>query len=220
MIDFNSISKIGTTFKNVSADELIGKLNILKLQDDRKKLLFDILVCQRKLDFFTLDIQLYALKYLFPNDYESVKTNPHSYFEPDLYEYDLAKNGQNIIKHGISFSEVVSYSTQFGTLMVPCPDENDGTRIVIFSDLSPGEYGNKLSLPLASMVGEKRLYTLSIVQQLNGKFRFISSRVMSRTKFPKTIKNAYKNIYANDPEEKRAFVEQSVEILKQHLFPK
>ncbi|MDD5274947.1 MAG: BrnT family toxin [Methylovulum sp.] len=220
MID-NSFIKIRAIFKNVSADELMGKLNVLEVQDDREKLLFDILVCKRKLDFFlTLDIQLYVLKDLFPNDYESVKINRHPCSECDLYEYDPPKNGKNIIKHGISFDEVVSYSTQFGTLVVPCPDENDGTRIVIFSDLSPGEYGNKLSLPLASMVGEKRLYTLSIVQQRDGKFRFISSRVMSRTKFSKTIKNAYKNIYANDPEKKKAFVERSVELLKQHLFRK
>ncbi|MCG8393131.1 MAG: BrnT family toxin [Pseudomonadales bacterium] len=206
-------------FQNTSEEELLEKIDVLNLSEDRKGVLLEILTGKKHLDYFIKrDVQLYALKKLFPEQYEQLLSNGKLDFKCDLYEYDPAKNGQNIIQHGISFGEVVSYSNRFGTLIVPCPDDRDETRSVILSDLSPGKDGENLSLPLKGTSEQDEAYTLSVVQCSGLKFRFISSRVLSRKKYYKNMRNALKNIYDDDPDKKRGFVEDCVNILERRLF--
>ncbi len=91
---------------------------------------------------------------------------------------------------------------RFGTVIVPCPDNSDGARCVVFSDLDPGENGRNFSIPFDSIIGEAEVYTLSVAQQRDLKFRFISSRIMSRKNCAKTMRQSFKNIYNDDPEAK------------------
>lgn len=197
------------------------KLELLKLPIDREEALLNILHGNKNIDYFDkLDMQLYVWKKLFPEVSNDLFIREHLYSKGDTLEYDPAKNGQNIIKHGISFGEVVSYSSRFGTLSVPCPDENDDTRYVFFSDLSPGLKGKNLSFPIESTICESEVYTLSVVTIIDLRPRFISSRIMSRKRFAKNMKNAFKGIYDDDPQKKSEFVSACVEILKRDLFKK
>lgn len=130
----------------------------------RAELLFEVIQNKTNVKFYLgVDIRRYALKCLFPDFYASLSLGDHIYSTSELYDYDPPKNGQNIIKHGLSFREVVSYSSQFGTLLVPCPDNNNGTRCVIFSDLDAGVDGKNLNLPMLGMTGQ--IYTISVAQQ-------------------------------------------------------
>ncbi|EGR2274336.1 BrnT family toxin [Vibrio parahaemolyticus] len=195
------------------------KLQLLGLPHDRLVELLQVLDGSKKIDYFhKLDIQLYVWKKLFPNVESGSFISEHIYSKGDSREYDPAKNGQNIIKHGISFGEVTSYSKRFGTLSVPCPDEDDETRYVIFSDLAPGLDGKNLCLPIPSTIQEPEVYTLSVVQIIDLKPRFISSRIMSRKKFAKNMKNAFKGIYDDEPIKKKDFVSECVRILRRDLF--
>lgn len=162
------------------------------------------------------DIERFALKYLLPEEYKSLALGDHCYSSNEIYEYDPQKNGQNIIKHGLSFGEVVSYSTKFGTLLVPCPDEQDGERVVILSDIVLKD--QKLSLPLDNIDFSAENYTLSIAQSRNGKFRFISSRLLSKNNYKENMDQAFRNIYKEDKESKNAFVDRCVEIIERDLI--
>ena len=162
------------------------------------------------------DIERFALKHLLPEEYKSLALGDHCYSSSEIYEYDPQKNGQNIIKHGLSFGEVVSYSTKFGTLLVPCPDEQDGERVVIFSDMVLED--QNLSLPLDNIDFSAENYTLSITQYRNGKFRFISSRLLSKNNYKENMDQAFRNIYKEDKESKNAFVDRCVEIIERDLI--
>jgi hypothetical protein len=205
--------------KNISEDDFTKKIKGQGLKPDRVDILFKIIKNQKQISHPDIlwDIQRYALKALFPDCYLSLNLGHHHRSQNSLYEYDPPKNGQNIIKHGISFGEVTSYSSQFGTLSVQCPDEEDGTRCVIFSDLNAGDVESNLSVPLLGINGE--VYTLSIAKLLDdSRLRFISSRLLSSENYPEKMKQAFKNVYSNDPERKKAFVNRCVEIIKRDLF--
>ncbi len=201
--------QLAEVISKLNQDELFKCLNDLKLPSDRKIILFNVLTNQHNLTFHeVLDIHLYVAKELFLSEFELHGIKEHLYSKSDLYEYDPAKNGQNLIKHGISFDEVVSYSNKFGTLSVACPDENDKERLILFSDISASRSGCKLSLPIEKVANEEEMYVMSVCQLKSLKFRFISSRVMSRKRYIKTLNNALKNIYLNEPEKKNALVER------------
>jgi len=166
-----------------------------------------------------IDVFLFLLQHLLPDEYQRLVVTEHIDSSFELYEFNPVKNGQNIVKHGVSFTEVVSYSKRFGTLLVPCSDEQDKERFVIFSDLSIDKNRRKLVFPLPKIEQQTQCYVISIVQiKEDGKFRFISSRVMSRKRHKKTLKNALKNIYNGQPEKKNDFLEECLKILDIDLF--
>ncbi|WP_132649448.1 BrnT family toxin [Rubrivivax gelatinosus] len=190
----------------------------LELSTDRAEVLVDVINGTKDVEHFVaLDIHLFCLKKIFPDQYFAVQAIEHAYSKSDLYEFDPPKNGQNIMKHGISFGEVVSFSKKFGTLMVPCPDITDAERLVVFSDLTI-DSGYRLALPLNSMDFTKEIYTLSIAQQRGGGFRFISSRTFGRESCREAMQQSFKGIYQNSPEKKSLFTARCCEILEQHLF--
>lgn len=203
--------------QNITNEDFQKSTKSQGLSRARAELMFEIIKGKKKVDFYLeVDIQRYALKCLLPDFYADLSLGNHIYSTSELYEYDPPKNGQNTIKHGLSFREVVSYSSQFGTLLVPCPDNNNGTRCVIFSDLDAGVDGENLELPLSDMTG--KIYTMSIAQHSSGKFRFISSRILSKNSYKKIMAHAFKNIYQDDPATKDAFVKRCIEIVEQNLF--
>ncbi len=203
---------------SIRDEELSIKLDCLQLEEGRKQTLIEILIGKVDIDFYNkLDIFLYAIKNLFRDEFESLGAGKHLYSSCELYEFDPSKNGQNLIKHGISFGEVVSYSSKFGALMVPCPDKNDLERVVIFSDLANLSDEHHLTLPLNPNV-QSNCYIISIVHIREMKFRFISSRVMSKIKYRKTLNNALKDIYPEDPEKKREFIDRCIVILNENLL--
>jgi hypothetical protein len=192
----------------------------LELSKDRAEALFDVINGTKDVEHFTaLDIHLFCLKKIFPAQYSKAQAQEieHAYSKSDLYEFDPPKNGQNVMKHGISFCEVVSFSKKFGTLMVPCPDKTDTERLVVFSDLTI-DSGYHLALPLNSMDFTKEIYTLSIVQQRGRGFRFISSRTFGRESYKKAMNQSFKGIYQNSPKKKNLLTIRCCEILEQNLF--
>lgn len=205
--------------RNIDSEEFDSKMKGHGLGLDRKDLLFRFV--RGEVDIHASirpDVERYALKCLAPEIYGSLPHEAHLYSSGDHYEYDPAKNGQNMVKHGIGFGEVVSYSRKFGRLMVPFHHERDGERWVLFSDLDAGPNGKNLDMPPASANG--MLYVLSVAQQREGKFRFISARIMSseRKKYRKTIVDAIKHVFPT-AEAKAAFIDRCCEIVENGLIP-
>ncbi|OQS37144.1 hypothetical protein B0T40_09490 [Chromobacterium haemolyticum] len=203
--------------QNLSEEEFEQKSKQQGLSKERMRLPFKILKRKVKIDYYLeVDIQRYALKYLFPETYAALSLGNHIYSTSDFYEYDPPKNGQNIIKHGISFHEVISSPNKFGTLMVQCPDNKDGTRCVIFSNMDSGINGENLDLPLSGITGV--IYIITVAQQVDSKYRFISSRILSQKSYPEIMERSFKNIYEDDPAKKDGFVKHCIEIIERDLF--
>lgn len=204
--------------KQLSKEDFENKISPLGLPKNRKDLLFKFIQGEIQVSYSCKpDIEEYAIKILTPDVYASLPHEGHPYSSGEFYEYDPPKNGQNIIKHGIGFGEVVSYSKLFGTLLVPCPDDRDGERCVIFSDLNLERDGDELELPPPGI--GKINYTISIVHNRNGKFRFISSRIMSsnKTKYRKTMAQIFGDIIPNDLA-RNDFIDRCVEIVETRLI--
>ncbi len=204
--------------QSLGREEFEKKIENQKLPKDRQDLLFKFIRGEIPVGYSCApDLEEYAIKSLMPEVYESLPHEAHPYSSCEIYDYDPPKNGQNIIKHGIGFGEVVSYSTKFGTLMVPCPNERDGERRVIFSDLNLKHGGAKLALPPAGI--RELNYTISIVHHRDSKFRFISSRLMSskREKYRKTMEQAFGEI-VSDEEARVGFIDRCMEIVETNLI--
>ncbi|EPN9976914.1 hypothetical protein ACT5BL_003530, partial [Vibrio cholerae] len=219
MVECEVFPKLEKKICELDDDELYSRLDELKLGDKRKSILFNVLRGKVPLGFHQkLDIYLYVIKNIFPSDFDDYKINSHSYSKGRI-EYDPAKNGQNLIKHGLSFNEVVSYSGEsFGVLNVRCPAD-EGKRIIMFSRLELLENDYKLDLPLNDSINNDISYVISVVQSTDSGFRFISSRCMSSKKYKKTLNNALKNIFVDDSLAKSKLVEECLEILEKYLFP-
>lgn len=204
--------------RRLRKEEFEEKIKPQGLPKDRQDILFKFIQGEIQVSYSCKpDIEEYALKRLMPEVYESLPHEGHSYSACELYEYDPPKNGQNIIKHGIGFGEVVRYSRQFGTLLVPCPNDKDGERCVIFSDLNMERVGDELELPPPGI--RELSYTISITHHRNGRFRFISSRLMSaeKKKYRKTMAQAFGKIIT-DAEARQRFIDRCVEIVETNLI--
>lgn len=162
------------------------------------------------------DIDAFSIKLLYPETYKELPNIDSPYADGELYEYDPAKNGQNMVKHGLSFGEVATYSNHFGLRMVGFPDPSDGERLALFSDLDLRPKHNKLALPPG---GVRPLnVVMSFVHQRDGKFRFISSRLLSLTEencradIDRIIKKSISDTNARKP-----FVDRSLAHVKEWL---
>jgi hypothetical protein len=204
--------------RRLSKEEFEERIKLQKLPKDRQDLLFKFIRAEIQVSYSCKpDLEAYAVKSLIPEVYESLPHEGHPYSSCELYEYDPPKNGQNIIKHGVGFGEVVSYSQQFGALMVPCPDGRDGERQVIFSDLNLKCKGDELALPPRGI--REMNYTVSIAHYRGGKFRFISSRLMSskKDKYRKTMGQAFGEIIP-DEQARQSFIDRCMEIVATQLI--
>ncbi|AVR87320.1 hypothetical protein [Thauera aromatica] len=213
------ISGAWRAIKNLSKKEFEEKINSESLPKNRKDLLFKFIQGEIQVSYnCKLDVEEYALKYLMPYFYNSIPHEGHPYSSGELYEYDPPKNGQNIIRHGIGFDEVVSYSRKFGTLLVPIPDKIDRERCVIFSDLDLRREEDQLEIMHPSKIRDMN-YTISIASLRNGKFRFISARLLSskKKKYVETIAQALREV-VHDERARRDFIDRCVEILEKNLI--
>lgn len=204
--------------KNLTVEEFSKNIEDLNLPEKRVQEFYDVVIEKTSIDSFSqFDIQEFALKLILPESYDEFKTDSHLYSTCELYEFNPAKNGQNLVKHGVGFGEVVSYSKRFGTLNIPCPDSNDSERIVSFSDFDL-ENKYKPDFPLSEFDGTR--YCLSIVKIVSGKFRFISSRFLSsnKKKYIDTIYQSLRSVNFPDEASKHDFVARAVEILERDLI--
>lgn len=202
----------------LTLEEFSKKIENLNLPDKRIQEFYDVVTGKIAIyySFSQFDIREFALKSIFHESYDEFKTESHPYSTCELYDFNPAKNGQNLVKHGIGFGEVVSYSKNFGSLNIPCPDSKDGKRIVSFSDLDLEN--NKLAFPLSAIQGTR--YCISIVTNINGKFRFISSRFISsnKKKYTKTISQSLKNLDFTNEKSKTDFFDYIVQYFENNLI--
>lgn len=152
----------------------------MPIADDRLYELFKFLKGETKVGaIYAFDIEEYLIRnFIKPLDFIRTYRNPYI-GEDDNLQYDPAKNGANLIKHGLAFREAMTYSTRFGVLNAgpvykiektpkvtsdsaqreTYPDEE---RMVFFSDLTvPSDY--KLAIPPANIDFKRTNYTISIV---------------------------------------------------------
>lgn len=195
----------------------------MELSDDRIDLLQAIIRGEHEVDhlYSRLDIHLACLKVLFRDEYLKAQVQPHANASGDVYTYDPAKNGMNLIKHGLTFNEVVSYSPAFAALTVPCPDGQDGERMVILSKMVVPK-SCPLILPTPGNEDGEGLSTLSIAVYVEGRYRFISARSFRKDDWQAVMRGAVKNIYVGEGEEKlrNQFLGRCRKKVIEHLFGK
>lgn len=206
--------------RSLGPEALEANETLKKLPADRLRLMSNVIRGKDPIhSTVRADIERFALRCLLPGaQYEALEDGDHPYAKGDFHEYDPAKNGQNLIKHGLSFNEVISYSPNFGVLSAhsskPLPEQ----RFMVLSDLRIGENGRKLDLPLKEWSGER--VTISVVTQRESRFRFISSHLLSSNekKYRATLDTAFNGVHDDDPIAKQEYIERCVEILKRYLF--
>lgn len=204
-----------------SAEDVAAAMAREAIGPVRSALLLDVLKGQTGVHPIpALEIQLFAIKALLPDLYAALPDKGLPYASGELYEYDPAKNGKNIIKHGVGFSEVVSYSRNFGALSVPYPHSPDEDRVVLFSGLNAGSKGQNLALPYPHIDG--LVYTLTIAQSKpDFRYRFISSRIIDHNDYRRDMTQAFRDIPMNTLKEmkmKQNFMDVCEGILKRNLF--
>lgn len=200
--------------KGLSKNEFKIKIESQSLPKDRQDILFEFV--QGKVSHSREnDIKAFVLKAINPDCYNAIAHKESPYSSGELYEYDPPKNGQNIIKHGIGFNDVVSFSEgSFGTVIVPIGKDKE-ERLVIFSSFAPKSY--RLEIPPSGIKWIN--YSISIATLSKQKFRLISARLLSsrRIKYKKTISQAIGGIIV-DKRERQGFINRCVEILERDLI--
>lgn len=187
-----------------------------KLSKGRRDLLYEIIKGTLQIDPYTkIDVQLFALKALRGQRYTLKPGCGHPATDAPHTEYDPAKNGENVLKHGLSFAEVTLTET-FGTVVVPAPDKDDGERLVIFSTLDVGRNAKYLTLPLPHNTNV--IYTLTIAKQVGFKFRLISSRRVSPDDLRSDLKRAIRTHHLSE-DEMTGFVDHCTARIEQLLAP-
>lgn len=190
-----------------------------KLSPERADLLFKFVKGDLKIESPALiDIEEFALKSLLPEVYKKLPHDGHPYSNGgENYEYDPSKNGKNIIKHGLGFAEVASYSNRLGSLLVRVSHDAEN-RYVLFSDLNLDGMKREMALPPPRI--RELNYVISIVYLAeSGRFRFISSRILSSSprKYRDTMRQAFGNLFS-DEDKREEFIDYCVEYVETYLF--
>lgn len=219
--NFQNLTQAFNKLKLLEKSEIINSKGISDLSLDRKELLYTFIKSNEILNFIDVDIAAYAVKALRTDEYASCFISEHNYSNQEWFEYDPPKNGQNIIKHGLSFTEIVDLSEgHFGSLLVYLPKKQDCDegRKVIFSGIKVDKLHNKVSFPFNIENGYST--TMSIVTKRNKNrpgYRFISSRLMSKDDYQSNIKQAFGKIIEN-PNNRMQFIDECVKYVEKHLF--
>ncbi len=195
----NYISENG---KENFSETINSKLQVSK---DRYDFIVKILTRNIKVDEFLMnDILRCIVKKLcesqgidFPNTFKLPEN--HLFSKASLYEYDPAKNGQNILKHGLDFGSVVSYGgADYGRLISYTNSEIED-RFVIFSKYYVNDKNNIFLSD--DKKNEDFLCIATIATNADSGFRFISSRalkVKNDKKFQLELKNIIKDHNLDD----------------------
>lgn len=204
--------------RTITRDEFDTKIRPQGLSEERRDLLFRYIQGQVKVSLDTKhSLDCYALKCLLPDYYAGLFPD----FLPDpfhsLYPYDPAKNGQNLIKHGLGLLEATSYNQNFGVLTFPFPHETDGWRSVIFSDLTLQE-GETLELPPTGLTS-RNYVVLVATNMTDGRYRYISARFLSsdKKKSEETILQLLSEA-CPDKTSRKALLKDCLGILEANLF--
>ncbi len=211
--EHNELKNAFNELKELSRDKIISHDSLKTLGNDRRELLYKLIQSKNIYNNTDLDIAAYAVKTITPEKYKTCFISEHLYSNQNLIEYDPPKNGQNIIKHGLSFNEVVYFSVRFGSLFVHL----DEGRKAIFSGILINEKNN-LSYPINNTQG--LFNTISIVaDRKNDKpgYRFISSRIMSKSNYKENVRQALSKII-KDKNEQAMFINSCVEYIEKNLF--
>ena len=170
-----------------------------KLQISKNRYDFIIKILRRdiKVDNFLMnDILRCIVKKLCESDdidfFDTFKIpENHLLSKASLYEYDPAKNGQNILKHGLDFGAVISYGgSDYGRLISYTNSEIED-RFVIFSKYY---VNNENNIFLSDdKKNEDFLCIATIATNVNIGFRFISSRAL-KVKNDKELQKELKNM--------------------------
>lgn len=167
----------------------------------------------------TNDVLRYIAKELNSDSYESLKLPENNlYSESEFVSYDPAKNGLNIVKHGIEFHAVHSYSNgTFGRLMVPTGDQSSEKRYVIFSKYKV--VGSKSPYLPEKFINRDEIFLATIASPRGGGFRFISSSILSsdRKKCEDRVVAVIKDV-VDDEGQMEAIRLRSMEILDGYFF--
>ncbi|MCH7388186.1 hypothetical protein MMO39_12895 [Acinetobacter modestus] len=180
----------------------------LDLSESRKKFIKEIIVGINDLELF---VRNDILKCLVKKKYE-YNESIEKYYELNLlsynlysrgtcWEYDPAKNGQNLLKHGLDFGAVANYGGgDFGGLIsYTAPGKwlnDDGEleveeRRIVFSKYYAKNVNKKFFLD--KFKEDDVFCVASVVSMKDLKFRFISSRTI-RAKTLKQLTNELKNL--------------------------
>ncbi len=204
--------------RKISFDDFSWYFDCEKIPTKRLHQFYDVINEKMTIDesgrFY---IQEYALRFIFNEKYKKFE-DEHFNSSGQLYEFDPSKNGKNLVKHGVAFNEVWSYSKKFGTLSIPFLDLSGEERVISFSDFNlEGKY--KAIFPLSEIINLR--YCVSIIKNTEkGKIRFISSRFLSsrRDKCYKTIYDSLNHAAFCNEKLKKDFVNRVIEILQRNLF--
>ncbi|CAM9212439.1 BrnT family toxin [Acinetobacter bereziniae] len=174
-----------------------------KLQISKNRYDFIIKILRRdiKVDNFLMnDILRCIVKKLCESDdidfFDTSKIpENHLLSKVSLYEYDPAKNGQNILKHGLDFGAVVNYGgSDYGRLISYTNSEIED-RFVIFSKYY---VNNENNIFLSDdKKNEDFLCIATIATNVDIGFRFISSRAL-KVKNDKELQKELKNMIKDD----------------------
>jgi len=191
----------------------------LQLSAERAGLLQAIIRGEHEIThpYTLLDIHLFCLKALHKDTYLQAQVQTHPDASGDLFTYDPPKNGQNLLKHGLTFAEVTSYSPDFGALQVPCPNAADGERLVVLSKFDIPK-GATLQLPTPVILARQDLCTLTVAVLGEQGYRFISARPFHHDNWGKVLDGAVKEIYEDEPEKREAFLQACQEAVESDLF--
>lgn len=201
-------------------DGLLKKISKeLQLSAERTEFLKNLCYNYQKL---SLDAQNEIFRCLVKKLYEN-RGDRESYFNLGLAEhnlisnadnwvYDPAKNGQNIIKHGLEFGSVSSYGGgDFGRLIsYTAPgrwinedgEEEEEERCIVFSKYYTKEADRTFFLD--RFKDDDILCIASVVTMQDLKFRFISSRVIkanSLAQLTRELKNLIKDLKLDEQDE-------------------
>lgn len=154
--------------------------------------------------FDTLDVNLFLLKRISPSQHANQRVKKHLQSEGDLFEYDPAKNGQNILKHGLSFRESVSCARNFGTMTVPIEITGE-KRSAVFYELNLGEDHKTLDYAFRKWPTEASILVLTIAENLGLRYRLISSRRMSSKNTRAAVSEALRAVDIIDPNARSEF---------------
>lgn len=169
----------------------------LQISNDRYDFIVKILRREIKIDDFLMnDILRCIVKKICESkgiDFFDIFKIPENHLlsKAALYEYDPAKNGQNILKHGLNFGEVVSYAGNDYGRLISYTKSGDEERIVIFSKYY---VNNKNNIFLSDdKKTEDFLCIATIATNVEYRFRFISSRAL-KVKNDNALQRELKNI--------------------------
>jgi len=171
--------------------------NKLQISKDRYDFIVKILTRNIKVNEFLMnDILRCIVKKICESqgiDFLSTFKLPENHLlsKTPLYEYDPAKNGQNILKHGLDFGSVVSFGGADYGRLISYTKSGDEKRVVIFSKYYV--LNNNNIFLSDDKKTEDFLCIATIAINVDHGFRFISSRAL-KVKNEKTLQRELKNI--------------------------